>query len=84
METVRKSKVTSETTIDETIEAIEEITTAEVAVPLQLQPEKIMDTPDYKQVIAEAPELYGIAPTVQQIEEFKQKESLWRAKLKSL
>jgi hypothetical protein len=35
-------------------------------------------------IIAEAPALFGHSPTVQQIEDFKQKEYAWRTKLNSL
>ncbi len=39
---------------------------------------------DAKRIIAEAPELYGVNPTTQEVMEFKEKETAWRSKLKSL
>jgi hypothetical protein len=94
LETVRKTKAT---TTPEIIEALtEEPIVEEAENPVETAPQQIINinTSDFAaplvpqkrvhDIVDEAPELFGHSPTAQQIEEFKQKETAWRAKLRSL
>lgn len=79
METVRKTKITQEPTLNETIEE-SVVATLESEAP-QTPPQPQRQTA--KDVFNEAPELYGISPTPEQIESFRQREISWRNKLKN-
>ena len=86
---VRKTKITKTPTVDEalTIEvetqllATDEPSTQETP-PQQTQPQQ--ERPTIQQLLSEAPELYGVSPSANEIEQFKQKESVWRSNLKKL
>ena len=85
METVRKPKIASTLETDETLTITEEATIAplELTPPeTSLQQEPVKQEKTAKDIIDEAPELYGISPTVEQIEQFKQRETVWRWNLK--
>ena len=87
METVRKPKIASTLETDETLTITEEATIAplELTPPeTSLQQEPVKQEKTAKDIIDEAPELYGISPTVEQIEQFRQKESAWRNKLRNM
>lgn len=85
METVRKTKAP---TTPETDAAVDETLTPEVCTVAVEAIEEIkapdIPQPNIKDAVAEAPELFGHSPTAQEIEEFKQKELVWRAKLRQL
>jgi hypothetical protein len=68
LETVRKTKITQEPATDETVTEENDVVT-------------IQETCTAKNVFDEAPELFGINPTAQQIDEYRQKEIVWRKKL---
>ena len=72
METIRKSETPTETTDDAPI--VEEIPPVE----------EIVVKPTLQDVLSIAPELYGINPSAQEIEDFREKEIQWRQKLKQL
>ena len=80
METVRKS--TAKPTEDESspgeLPVESAATVEETVMPIQA-PTVILPSVTY---LDDAPELFGINPTAQQIEEFREKELKWRAKLK--
>jgi hypothetical protein len=53
----------------------------ETASETENKPDKVQQ---FKQILKEAPEIYGISPTPQQIEEFKTSEIAWRIKLNAI
>jgi hypothetical protein len=94
LETTRKTKITPTPETNETIEdpCVTEISEPVItALPEQMIVVNTSDTAEFllsqkmvKNIVAEAPELYGNNWTAQQVEDFKQKELEWRAKLRSL
>ena len=96
METVRKTKTATASETDETVTEAEnaavEPVILESPVPQEMeqqtsQPEQITTTTPsetLQNLLNDAPVLFGNNPTAQEIEEFKQKESVWRAKLRNL
>ena len=80
METVRKStaKPTETECASGELPMDSAVAVEETVMPIQA-PTVILPSVTY---IEEAPELFGINPTAQQIEEFREKELKWRAKLK--
>jgi len=88
LETVRKRKVTPAPETTETVTSGTIIIEAPVIEEIVVT-ETIADVPAisrdaFNAVLAESPPLFGHSPTVQQIEDFKQKEYAWRTKLNSL
>ena len=93
METVRKTKIAQEPTIDETVNSeVKQVPSC----PEDFKPEAgnsreltisemvAMIKPDIHTLLQKAPELYGNNPTAADIEDFKQKEIVWRKQLGNL
>ena len=91
MGTVRKTKAT--TTTENTEKPIETTGESEepVAVVVEAPTEELVEetvavapvyVPTKEEVLSEAPELYGVNWSAQDVESFKEKELLWRAKLR--
>ncbi len=100
METIREDETPSETENDTPIDSPvpegcqktdEEAVLAEIERiskrTTPLTPTEILDlapTPQMASMLEQAPELYGVNPTTQEVMEFREKEQTWRSKLKSL
>jgi hypothetical protein len=89
LETVRKKSATTTPETDETVEecpVIEEPTQPEQIFTVNTSDEidVLVSKKTLKDAIAEAPEMFSQNWTSQEIEVFREKESLWRAKLKQL
>lgn len=85
METTRKPKVTPTLEADETV--IQEQPTspaeeAEMSVVEEIKVETPPETTQKPSLLTEAPAMFGLNPSAQEIEDFRTKELAWRAKLK--